>query len=102
MPDPTNSATDSSKGPRPRKRPEKTPQKPAPASDAASSAEDSGPVCVISMTAIDRDSMISMAAYYRAERRNFEPGRELEDWLAAESEIDALLMVSADGKKSSA
>ena len=26
---------------------------------------------------------IAEAAYYRAERRGFEPGRETEDWLAA-------------------
>jgi sterol desaturase/sphingolipid hydroxylase (fatty acid hydroxylase superfamily) len=31
--------------------------------------------------------MIAEAAYYRAERRGFAPGFELEDWLAAEREI---------------
>jgi hypothetical protein len=31
--------------------------------------------------------MISEAAYYRAQRRGFAPGRELDDWLAAEAEI---------------
>jgi len=30
-----------------------------------------------------------VAAYYRAEKRNFEPGHELEDWLAAEAELEA-------------
>jgi Protein of unknown function (DUF2934) len=30
---------------------------------------------------------IAEAAYYRAERRGFEPGRETEDWLAAEAEV---------------
>jgi hypothetical protein len=30
-----------------------------------------------------------VAAYYRAERRGFAPGRELEDWLAAEEELEA-------------
>jgi Protein of unknown function (DUF2934) len=29
---------------------------------------------------------IAEAAYYRAERRGFEPGYEVEDWLAAEAE----------------
>ena len=29
---------------------------------------------------------IAEAAYYRAERRGFEPGYEIEDWLAAEAE----------------
>jgi hypothetical protein len=47
---------------------------------------------------IDQDlrrSMIAQAAYYRAERRGFEPGHEAEDWLAAESEVDAALMLGA-------
>lgn len=34
-----------------------------------------------------RQKMISEAAYYRAQRRGFAPGRELDDWLAAETEI---------------
>jgi hypothetical protein len=39
----------------------------------------------------ERDAMIAEAAYYRAEARGFESGHELEDWLAAEREIDLLL-----------
>jgi hypothetical protein len=39
----------------------------------------------------DRQSMIAKAAYLRAERRNFAPGHELEDWLAAETEVDRQL-----------
>ena len=35
-----------------------------------------------------RRRLILRAAYLRAERRNFPPGHELEDWLAAETEID--------------
>lgn len=38
-----------------------------------------------------REQMITEAAYYRAERRNFAGGREMEDWLAAEEEIDSLI-----------
>jgi hypothetical protein len=38
-----------------------------------------------------RQALIAEAAYLRAERRGFAPGREVEDWLAAEIEIDALL-----------
>jgi hypothetical protein len=30
---------------------------------------------------------IALAAYFIAEKRGFEPGRELDDWLAAEAEI---------------
>jgi len=36
-----------------------------------------------------RESMIAESAYYRAERRGFAPGGELDDWLAAEREVDA-------------
>jgi hypothetical protein len=32
--------------------------------------------------------MIAKAAYFRAQQRHFQPGHELEDWLAAESEVD--------------
>jgi hypothetical protein len=39
----------------------------------------------------ERYRMIADAAYYRAERRNFEPGHEHEDWLAAEAEVEELL-----------
>jgi hypothetical protein len=39
----------------------------------------------------DRQRLIAEAAYYRAEQRGFVPGCEIEDWLAAEMEIDALL-----------
>lgn len=35
-----------------------------------------------------RRAMIAEAAYYRAERRSFEPGHELEDWLQAEAEVE--------------
>jgi hypothetical protein len=38
-----------------------------------------------------RRALIAQNAYHRAERRGFEPGHEDEDWLAAESEVDALL-----------
>jgi DUF2934 family protein len=38
-----------------------------------------------------RRAMIAEAAYYRAERRAFEPGHELDDWCEAEGEIDTLL-----------
>jgi hypothetical protein len=36
----------------------------------------------------ERRDLIARAAYYRAERRNFAAGHELEDWLAAEAEVD--------------
>lgn len=35
-----------------------------------------------------RRAMIAQAAYFRAEKRGFAPGAELQDWLEAEAEID--------------
>ena len=40
-------------------------------------------------TPAERQEMIAQAAYYRAEKRNFEPGHELEDWFEAEAELEA-------------
>jgi hypothetical protein len=37
-----------------------------------------------------RHELIAVAAYYLAEGRNFEPGHETEDWLAAESQVESL------------
>ncbi len=50
----------------------------------------SGPLrSEVVLTALDRRTMIATAAYYRAERRQFASGHELEDWLAAEADVDA-------------
>jgi hypothetical protein len=38
-----------------------------------------------------RHDMVSEAAYFRAERRGFLGGHEIEDWLAAEEEVDELI-----------
>ncbi len=38
----------------------------------------------------DYYQMVSEAAYYRAEKRNFTAGQEMEDWIAAENEIQSL------------
>lgn len=35
----------------------------------------------------EMDRMVAEAAYFRAMRRGFEPGFELDDWVAAEAEI---------------
>jgi len=39
-----------------------------------------------------RAALIAEAAFFRSEKRGFVPGHEVEDWLAAESEVDAGLM----------
>jgi DUF2934 family protein len=44
-----------------------------------------------------RAALIAEAAYYRAEKRGFAPGHEAADWLAAETEVDALLLQGAGG-----
>jgi hypothetical protein len=47
------------------------------------------------LSAAQREAMIREAAYFRAERRAFAPGGELEDWFAAEQQIDDALTQSA-------
>jgi len=39
----------------------------------------------------ERHHLIAEAAYFRAERRSFTPGHELEDWLGAEAEVEMKL-----------
>ena len=36
---------------------------------------------------INRHKWIAEAAYFRAEKRGFEPGKELDDWLVAETDF---------------
>ncbi len=40
---------------------------------------------------VDWSATIAERAYFKAERRGFAPGYELEDWLTAEREVAALL-----------
>jgi hypothetical protein len=46
-----------------------------------------------------RAALIAEAAFFRAEKRGFSPGNEVEDWLAAESEVDAKLMSAKSGPR---
>jgi hypothetical protein len=46
-----------------------------------------------------RAALIAEAAFFRAEKRGFSPGHEVEDWLAAESEVDAKLMSAKSGPR---
>ena len=61
--------------------------------DAASSSNTTVTVAstAVAISESSRRAMIEQAAYLRAERRGFLPGGEVEDWLAAEAEVDALL-----------
>ncbi len=40
----------------------------------------------------DRHASIALAAYFRSESRGFAPGHEVDDWLAAEEEVDQRLL----------
>lgn len=42
------------------------------------------------LTTTEREQMVAVAAYYRAEQRGFSSGNEVEDWLWAEKEIESL------------
>jgi hypothetical protein len=44
-----------------------------------------------------RRAMVAESAYLRAERRGFAPGGEVDDWVAAEKEVDALLNANTRG-----
>ena len=46
-----------------------------------------GPPASLSLRA--RHGELAEAAYFLSQARGFAPGRELDDWLAAEREIDA-------------
>ena len=42
---------------------------------------------------IDRDEfreMVAINAYYRAEKRGFKPGNEMDDWFEAEKDMQSL------------
>jgi hypothetical protein len=46
---------------------------------------------IVPHIAEDRGGSISSLAYLKAQRRGFVPGHELDDWLAAEDEVDQRL-----------
>ena len=73
------------------KNPEITPaRKRAPRKRASAPAKDVGGPAFVDPQ--QRTTLIARAAYFRAVERGFEPGHELEDWLAAEAQVDAELM----------
>ena len=47
-----------------------------------------GPSSSLTQMREERDDLIQQRAYFKALRRHFAPGQELEDWLAAEEEVD--------------
>ena len=49
------------------------------------------PTVAPALTPQERHARVCQAAYYLAEMRGFAPGRELDDWYAAESQVDTQL-----------
>ena len=43
------------------------------------------------INAEERERLIARAAYFRAEKRGFAPGCELQDWVEAEAEVLRLI-----------
>ena len=44
-----------------------------------------------SISAGERQRLVERAAYFRAEKRGFAPGFELQDWVEAEAEVQRLI-----------
>lgn len=70
---------------------QKRPAAAAPPSWAPQAKPEGGKGGSISVTQEQRQFMICEAAYYIAEHRGFEPGHDVDDWLEAEEQIDAVL-----------
>jgi hypothetical protein len=45
-----------------------------------------------------REERIAIIAYYKAQQRGFADNRELDDWLAAEREVDAADRAVTEGR----
>jgi Protein of unknown function (DUF2934) len=65
-----------------------------PAFDPSAALQKSKPA----VSAEVRRLMICEAAYYLAEQRSFEVGHELNDWLAAEEQVDRALAAARVGQ----
>ncbi len=49
------------------------------------------PDSVSPLNAQERQMLVARAAYFRAEKRGFAPGGELQDWIEAEAEVLRLI-----------
>lgn len=54
---------------------------------SAKQRPDPGPA----LSAQERERFVAQAAYFRAEKRGFAPGCELQDWIEAEAEVLRLI-----------
>jgi len=68
--------------------PKKTAAKPTRTTKPATEPKAGTPVTI---SHEERWRMIAVSAYHKAEKRSFLPGHEVDDWLAAEREISAVL-----------
>lgn len=60
--------------------------------EAAPIESNQSPPSASSVAEAARQRMVAEAAYYRSLHRGFVPGRDLDDWLAAEAEISAYFL----------
>lgn len=65
----------------------RTPPKPAPKSTPKPAFEISTNSARADISPDELRKLIAEAAYYRAKKRGFAPGHELEDWIQAEAEV---------------
>jgi DUF2934 family protein len=57
------------------------------AAEAKQSDAEVRPGSRLGINAQEREMLIARAAYFRAEKRGFAPGGELQDWVEAEEEV---------------
>ena len=57
----------------------------------SASVTSSSKVDAPAINAGERQRLVERAAYFRAERRGFAPGFELQDWVEAEAEVQRLI-----------
>jgi hypothetical protein len=77
-----------------RARQRKSPSSPTRVADKTSSHT---AAAAVSHPPLDRYASIAQAAYFRSQHRGFKPGHEMEDWLAAEAEVDQRLRGESRG-----
>ena len=54
---------------------------------APRSTKEITPDARVELTRDELNKLISEAAYFRAKKRGFQPGHEVEDWIQAEAEV---------------
>ncbi|MDR3415772.1 MAG: DUF2934 domain-containing protein [Nevskia sp.] len=82
--------------PRAKKAPAKAVQNTPPAKAAPKKRVRKPAVAAAGKAPVDpqhRLALIARAAYFRAEKRGFQPGGETQDWIEAEAEVDLLLRI---------